>query len=129
MNFTFLLPPDHRYDVRDLDCTVEGMLSLTSLQRCGKQETTGNAISAVLLHSADRPTGVGPFLQYPVAEGPLPFLLLKPKLQVAVELHRSPRQDSATAPSFCSYGNLFEPSGSNFLMFIFLFSVNFYVVV
>ena len=39
------------------------------------------------------------------------------------------RQDSATAPSFCSYGNLFEPSGSNFLMFIFLFSVNFYVVV
>lgn len=66
---------------------------------------------------------VDPFLQYPVAEGPLPFLLLKPKLQVAVELHRSPRQDPATAPFFCSYGNFFESSGSNFLTFIFLFVV------
>lgn len=41
---------------------------------------------------------------------------------------RPPRQDPATSPSSCSYGNLFEPSGSNFLSFIFPFNVNFYVV-
>jgi len=33
------------------------------------------------------------------------FLLLKS------ELPRSPRQDPATAPSFCSYGNVLESSG------------------
>lgn len=120
--------PNHWHGTRVVGCTMEGTPSLAWLQRCGKQETMGNAVSAVLLHSRGRPTGVGPFLQYPVAEGPLPFLL-KSKLQVAVEQLRSPRQDSATAPSFCSYGSLFEPSGSNFLTFIFIFSVNFYVVV
>ena len=64
--------PGSLYGVRAVGCTMEGMLHLAWLQRCGEQEARGNAISVVLLHSGDRPTGVGPFLQYPVAEGPLP---------------------------------------------------------
>lgn len=122
--FSFPLITDMASDV---GCTMKRMVWL---QRCGKQKTTGNAISVMLFHTAEtEQQEIVLFSSVLWLKDPYPlFLLVMSKWQVAVGLHKSPRQDPATALSFCSYGNLFQPSCTKSLAFTFSLNGNLFML-